>query len=85
MTVYAEISLYPLKTTDITQHIVSFLQYIASQNLHVEYGRLSSIVSGECSDVFSALNAAFERCCDQTAVAMCLKITNIAPPALSNE
>ena len=81
MTIQAEISLYPLKTLDLTPVIVSFLHEIESHGLQIEYGRLSSLVSGDSSVVFPALQAAYEHCCDSSKAVLCLKITNTAPPS----
>ena len=81
MTLHAEISLYPLSTSDITQDIVSFLNHIESRGLTIEWGRMSSIASGESELLFSAIREAFDQCCDTTKAVLCMKVSNAVPPA----
>lgn len=80
MKLHAEISLYTLKTQDITQDIAVFLNVLESRGLQVEYGRMSSTVSGESRLLFSAVREAFEHCCDSTKAVLCLKVSNAVPP-----
>jgi uncharacterized protein YqgV (UPF0045/DUF77 family) len=80
MTLHAEISLYPLKTHNVTQDIAMFLDVLESRGLQVEYGRMSSTVSGESSLLFSAIHEAFEQCCNHTKAVLCLKVSNAVPP-----
>ena len=80
MILHAEISLYPLKTPEITQAITLFLNVLESRGLQVEFGRMSSTASGESTLLFSAIQDAFEQCCETTKAVLCLKVSNAVPP-----
>jgi uncharacterized protein YqgV (UPF0045/DUF77 family) len=80
MTLHAEISLYPLDSSDLTHDIASFLDQVESHGLHVTLGQMSSVVSGESSLLFTAIREAFEQCCDSSRAVLCMKVYNAVPP-----
>ena len=80
MKITAEVSLYPLKTTDVTPAIVEFIDYMRAAGLEVQPGRLSTLVTGESAAVFAALQAAYEQSCRQGAAVLVVKAANIGPP-----
>jgi len=80
MKVRAEISLYPLKTTGLSSPIDEFCRILQSQGLEVQIGPMSSSVSGECKDLFKAVQKAFEQLAEKYQVVINAKISNACPP-----
>jgi uncharacterized protein YqgV (UPF0045/DUF77 family) len=81
MRITAEVSLYPLKTSDVTPAVVMFVNSVREAGLEVQPGRLSTLVSGESAAVFAALQRAYEQCCAEGAAVLVVKATNIGPPS----
>jgi uncharacterized protein YqgV (UPF0045/DUF77 family) len=79
--VRAEISLYPLKTTELSSSVDEFCRILQAQGLEVKIGPMSSSVTGECKDLFKAVKAAFERLAEKYQVVMTAKISNACPPS----
>ena len=84
MKVQAEISLYPLRENELTKPIQQFIQALKSNNLNIETGPMSTIITGEESVVFENLRKAFERIAQKYKIAMVAKISN-ACPEVSND
>lgn len=59
MRMQAELSLYPLKTDDVTPAIFQFIESLRAAGLEVETGPLSTLVTGERELIFSALAEGF--------------------------
>ena len=59
MNVQAEVSLYPLRTSDLGHPIESFLGELKAADLLVRQGSVSSTVSGDADEVF-AVGASFQ-------------------------
>ena len=76
MTISAEISLYPLRTADLSTPIGSFLDRLQETGITVEPGPMSSRITGECSEVFRALGDAFEKGAEQDEVVLVMKVSN---------
>jgi uncharacterized protein YqgV (UPF0045/DUF77 family) len=81
MKVRAEISVYPLKTTELSGPVDEFCRILQAQGLEVQIGPMSSSVSGECKDLFKAVQEAFERLAEKYQVVMTAKISNACPPS----
>ena len=79
MKVRAEISLYPLKTTELSSPIDEFCRILQAQGLGVQIGPMSSSVSGECKDLFKTIQKAFEQLAEKYQVVMTAKISNACP------
>ena len=79
MKVRAEISLYPLKTTELSSPIDEFCRILQAQGLEVQIGPMSSSISGECKDLFEAVQEAFEQLAGKYQVVMTAKISNACP------
>jgi uncharacterized protein YqgV (UPF0045/DUF77 family) len=80
MKVRAEISLYPLRTAELSNPIDEFCRILQSQGLEVQIGPMSSSVSGECKDLFKAVQEAFEQLAEDYQIVMTAKISNACPP-----
>ncbi len=59
MRIQAELSLYPLKTDDVTTVIFQFVETLRGAGLEAETGPLSTLLTGEHDLVFAALAQAF--------------------------
>ena len=77
--IQSEVSLYPLKELDIATDINDFLNQLKSTGLDVEFGRMSSIVSGELSQVFDGLKEAFQQITDKKQSVLIIKVSNACP------
>jgi uncharacterized protein YqgV (UPF0045/DUF77 family) len=81
MKVRAEISVYPLKTNELSSPIDEFCRILQAQGLKVQIGPMSSSISGECKDLFKAVQEAFEQLAEKYQVMMTAKISNACPPS----
>jgi uncharacterized protein YqgV (UPF0045/DUF77 family) len=79
MKVRAEISVYPLNTTELSSPVGEFCRILQAQGLEVQIGPMSSSVSGECKDLFKVVQEAFERLAEKYQVVMTAKISNACP------
>lgn len=79
MKVQAEISLYPLHCSDLTEPIRQFIDLLETDKLKVEIGPMSTLVTGDCQVVFENLKKAFERLAEEYKVVMTAKISNACP------
>jgi len=79
MKVRAEISVYPLKTTELSSPVGEFCRILKLQGLEVQIGPMSSSVSGEYKDLFKAVQKAFEQLAEKYQVVMTVKISNACP------
>ena len=79
MKVRAEISMYPLRVTELSRPVDEFCRILQAEGLEVQIGPMSSSVTGECEDLFKALQEAFERLAEKYQVVMVSKISNACP------
>ncbi|MGB2862148.1 MAG: YkoF family thiamine/hydroxymethylpyrimidine-binding protein [Sedimentisphaerales bacterium] len=79
MKVQAEISLYPLRCSNLTEPIRQFVELLETDKLKVEIGPMSTLVTGDRQVVFENLNKAFERLAEEYKVVMIAKISNACP------
>jgi len=79
MKVQAEISLYPLRQKDLTEPIQQFIESLKSNNLDVESGTMSSVISGDSKIVFQSLQKAFEQAAQKYELILTAKISNACP------
>ncbi|MBN2455760.1 MAG: thiamine-binding protein [Sedimentisphaerales bacterium] len=79
MKVQAEISVYPLKTTELSGPIDEFCRTLQAHGFEVQTGPMSSSVSGECKDLFKSVQEAFEQLTEKYQVVMVTKISNACP------
>jgi len=79
MIVQVEVSLYPLGTTAIGETIDAFIDRLSRPGVDIAKGNMSTTLGGELSDVFAALNAAYEQAAHVGASVMVLKMSNACP------
>ncbi|MBN2451709.1 MAG: thiamine-binding protein [Lentisphaeria bacterium] len=85
MTVQAEMSLYPLRTTHLGKGIDRFLGALGQAGMTVTMGSMSSTLEGGADEVFAALARAYKAVATDTQVVLLLKISNACPPCSSRE
>jgi len=76
MRVQAEISLYPLRTEELSEPIDRFCQALLDSGLEVESGPMSTRICGECEDVLEALQHAFTGVAQKYQVVLTVKLSN---------
>jgi len=79
MKVQAEISLYPLRQSELTKPIQQFVQILENNKLQVKTGPMSSLVTGDSQVVFKSLRQAFEQLAKKYEVVVNAKISNACP------
>ncbi len=77
--VSAQVSLYPLRTQHLGPAIDAFAGELRAAGLHVEPGPMSTLVVGEASLLFAALERAFAAACARGEVVMQVTISNACP------
>lgn len=79
MRVQAEVSLYPLRTEDLSEPINTFCQSLSQNDLTVEPGPMSTRLCGGSSEIFRALHDAFTEVASDYQVALTVKLSNACP------
>jgi len=79
MKIQAEISLYPLRCSDLTRPIRQFIELLENNKLKVELGPMSSLIAGDSQVVFESLREAFEQLAKKYDVVVSAKISNACP------
>jgi len=79
MNVQAEISLYPLRTSDLGHAIESLLDELKAAGLAAQPGNMSSTVAGDVDAVFSTVGAAFKAVAENGQVVLVMKVSNACP------
>lgn len=79
MKVKAEISIYPLRQSDLTKPIQQFVEGLKNNELQVRIGPMSSLVEGDSQVVFQGLQENFEQLAAEYEVVLTAKISNACP------
>ena len=79
MKVKAEVSIYPLRQSDLTRLIQQFVEGIKNNKLQVRVGPMSSLIEGDSQVVFQSLREEFERLAKEYEVVLTAKISNACP------
>lgn len=85
MKVQAEISLYPLRTENLSEPIGAFCRALLQNGLEVDSGPMSTRISGEAKDVFGAIERAFEKTARDHQVVLSVKLSNACPDECKSE
>ena len=75
----AQVSLYPLGQAALSPAIDEALRILREHGLDVEVGTMSSLIAGEETTVFTALQSAFSRVAEQGPVVMVATFSNACP------
>jgi len=81
----AQVSLYPLGQEDLSQAIDEALETFRRRNLRVYFGPMSTVVSGEDLEVFSALQEAFLHAAQESRVVMVTTFSNACPTSTADD
>ena len=79
MKVKAEVSIYPLRQSDLTRPIQQFVEGLENNQLQVKVGPMSSLVAGDSQVVFDSLRENFEQLAEEYEVVLTAKISNACP------
>ena len=79
MKVQVEISLYPLHCSDLTEPIQQFAELLKANDLKVEIGPMSTLMSGDSQVIFENIKKAFETLAAEYRLVMTAKISNACP------
>jgi uncharacterized protein YqgV (UPF0045/DUF77 family) len=79
MKVKAEVSIYPLRHSDLTGLIQQFVEVLKNNKLQVRVGPISSLVEGDSQVVFQSLQDDFEQLAKEHEVVLTAKISNACP------
>ena len=79
MKVQAQISIYPLKTSSLSEPIDEFCRILKDKGLKVQTRTMDSLIIGESDIIFKALREAFGLIAEKYNVVMDFKISNACP------
>jgi len=79
MKVQAQISIYPLKTSSLSEPIEEFCRILKEKGLKVQTRTMDSLVIGEPYNIFKSVQEAFEKIAEKHDVVMDFKISNACP------
>ena len=79
MKVQAEVSIYPLRQSDLTRPIEQFVNGLKNSKLQVRVGPMSSLIAGGSQAVFESLRESFEQLGEEYEIVLTAKISNTCP------
>ena len=79
MGVSAQISVYPLRQKHLGPAVEAVRHVLMCHGLQPETGPMSTLASGDCYKVFSALGEAFESVAAEGEVVMTVAVSNACP------
>jgi uncharacterized protein YqgV (UPF0045/DUF77 family) len=81
MYIQAELSLYALRTNDLSAPIDLFSKVFEGEDVRVLSGAMSTIIGGERSLVLDLIKKAFTAVSDSNEVVLTVKLSNACPQA----
>jgi uncharacterized protein YqgV (UPF0045/DUF77 family) len=81
MRVSAQVSLYPLRQEKLGPAIEALRQAFERQGLDAEVGAMSTLIAGEASQIFKALEDGFAQVAERGPAAMVVTVSNACPAA----
>ncbi len=79
MLISAQISLYPLRQTDLSSSIENVLGILKQYELNVTPGTMSTVASGEDEKIFNAIREAFVSSSKKGDIVMVVTYSNTCP------
>lgn len=79
MTILAQVSIYPLRQRELSPAIEAAWRVFEERGIDLKKGTMSTVLSGEPTEVFAALQEAFERVAESGGVSMVVTISNACP------
>jgi uncharacterized protein YqgV (UPF0045/DUF77 family) len=74
--VQAELSLYSLGSADLLPSIYQFIKRLERPGIHIEMGRLSTVITGEMELVFAAVQEAYATVAGECRHLLLIKMVN---------
>lgn len=81
----AQVSLYPLRQESLSPAIEEALRIFREHGLEVQPGSMSTVITGDDQDIFSALREAFAHVAEQGHVVMTVTFSNACPVPVKND
>jgi uncharacterized protein YqgV (UPF0045/DUF77 family) len=75
----AQVSLYPLRQQSLSPAIEQAMAAFEQHDVQVEPGSMSTVLVGDDSEVFGALQAAFRQVAEQGHAVMVVTVSNACP------
>jgi len=82
--VQAEVSLYPLRTSKLSEPLETFWRALLREDIDIESGTMSTRIAGESDSIFAAVRTAFGLAAAEHDVVMVLKMSNACPERSKN-
>jgi uncharacterized protein YqgV (UPF0045/DUF77 family) len=79
MAILAQVSIYPLRQTELSSSIDSVLEVFEKSKIFFKEGKMSTLVEGEPDQVFKALKEAFEKADEIGDFSMVITLSNACP------
>lgn len=79
MDVQAEISIYPLRTSDLSEPVEEFCRILRDHDLEVKTTTMSTLIRGQSGELFKASRKAFGKLAQKYEIVMHMKISNACP------
>lgn len=79
MKVQVQISIYPLKTSSLSEPIDEFCRILKDKGLKVQTRTMDSFIVGESDTIFKSAREAFEQIAEKYDVTMDFRISNACP------
>lgn len=76
--IYAEVSIYPLKTGEATEIISSSIDLLNNREIEYTVGSISTHLHGSEAQIWESLQQMFQRARESGEVSMVVTITNAA-------
>ena len=85
MAILAQVSIYPLRQTELSAAIDSALRVFEKYHILYKKGEMSTFLEGEPEQIFKALEEAFEKVVEIGDVTMVVTISNACPSELPQD
>jgi len=79
MKVQVQISIYPLKTSSLSEPIEEFCRILKNKGLKVKTRTMDSFIVEESDTIFKSVREAFEQIAEKYDVTMDFRISNACP------
>jgi len=79
MEVEVEVGPYPLGQKELGHGVKAFIQMLQEQGCQVEVGDMSTLVTGQSTQVFDGSRRGFDRAASEGACVLIVKACNVCP------
>jgi len=85
MRIQAEVSLYPLRTQEVGKAVAEFVECLRGRSIGLDVGPMSTRISGDSTQVFNALHAAFVLLAEKHQAVLTVTVSNACPESIRPE